>query len=49
MKVHSFFKLLNMKIKKYDKAIPNPFGTAQVPVTLIWVEDDLNAKKDTRS
>ena len=40
MKAYSFFKLLNNKIRKYDKAASNPFKSAQVPITLIWIEDN---------
>ena len=43
MKAKSFFKLLNNKIKKYDKAASNPFETVPLSITLVWVEDD---KKD---
>ena len=46
MKFAKFFKILNKKIDKYDKATENPFTRAHVPVTLIWVEDikDKNTK-----
>lgn len=40
MKIKSFFKLLNKKIKKYDKAVSNPFEPTTLPITLIWVEED---------
>lgn len=40
MKIKSFFKLLNKKINKYDKAISNPFERAPVVITLIWVENE---------
>ena len=40
MKVKSFFKLLNRKIKKYDNASKNPFGTMPISITLVWVEDE---------
>lgn len=40
MKIYSFFKLLNHKIKQYEKAASNPFGEKyKNPVTIIWVED----------
>ena len=42
MKIYSFFKLLNRKIKQYEKAASNPFDVVKRPVTIIWVED----KKD---
>lgn len=40
MKVKSFFKLLNRKIKKYDKATSNPFEAIPLPITLVWVEEE---------
>ncbi len=40
MKVKSFFKLLNNKIKKYDKAATNPFESIPLSITLVWVEED---------
>lgn len=40
MKIKSFFKLLNKKIKKYDKATSNPFEPSPLPITLVWVEED---------
>ncbi|MBR1775637.1 hypothetical protein IJ750_01005 [bacterium] len=40
MKIPAFFKLLNKKIEKYDKAVSNPFETVNVPITIIWVEED---------
>jgi hypothetical protein len=41
MKIYSFFKLLNHKIKQYEKAASNPFGDKyrKYPITLIWVAD----------
>ena len=44
MKVTAFFKLLNIKIKKYNNAASNPFETAKVPITLIWIEDKKEEK-----
>ena len=38
MKVSSFFKILNRKINKYDKAATNPF-TQSGKIVIIWVED----------
>jgi len=40
MKIYSFFKLLNHKIKQYEKAASNPFAgnCKRYPVTIIWVE-----------
>lgn len=43
MKIYSFFRLLNYKIKQYEKAA-NYCKTAKRPVTIIWVE---NAKEDS--
>ncbi len=40
MKAKSFFKLLNRKIKKYDKAATNPFEAIPLSITLVWVEED---------
>ena len=40
MKAVSFFKLLKRKIKKYDKAATNPFGTTPLSITLVWVEEE---------
>ena len=40
MKVKSFFKLVNQKIKKYDKAASNPFEAIPLKITLVWVEED---------
>lgn len=40
MKTKSFFKLLNRKIKKYDKAATNPFEAIPLSITLVWVEED---------
>ena len=39
MKAKSFFKLLNRKIKKYDKAATNPFEAIPLSITLVWVEE----------
>ena len=39
MKIYSFFRLLNHKIKQYEKAVSNPFETVKRPVTVIWVEN----------
>ena len=51
MKVTSFFKLLNRKINKYDKAISNPFETPPLPIVIVWVEESENkiyeSKKET--
>lgn len=38
MKIYGFLKLLNMKIKKYDKATTNPFVRPNTPITIVWVE-----------
>ena len=39
MKVYSFFRLLNKKIKQYEKMTSNPFDVKTMPVTIIWVEE----------
>ena len=39
MKVYSFFRLLNIKIKQYERTVSNPYETIKRPVTIIWVED----------
>ena len=44
MKIKSFFKLLNKKIKKYDKFVSNPFEPTPLTITLVWVEDDTEKK-----
>lgn len=46
MKVKSFFKLVNQKIKKYDKAASNPFEAIPLKITLVWVEEDKNNNKN---
>ena len=45
MKVKSFLKLLNRKIRKYDKMVTNPFEGVPVPITLVWVEEE-SEKRD---
>ena len=40
MKIYSFFRLLNYKIKQFEKAALNPFEVEKKPVTIIWIEDD---------
>lgn len=40
MKTTSFFKLLNRKINKYDKAATNPFEAIPLSITLVWVEEE---------
>ena len=44
MKIYSFFKLLNHKIKQYEKYTSNPFEVVKPPVTIIWVEDIVEEK-----
>ncbi len=39
MKVYSFFRLLNIKIKQYEKSVSNSYEPIKRPVTIIWVED----------
>ena len=49
MRIYSFFKLLNIKIKQYEKAASNPFGDkSNYPVMIIWVEDKINSSTDER-
>lgn len=45
MKTRSFFKLLNRKIKKYDKAATNPFEAIPLSITLVWVEEEQQQNK----
>ena len=45
MKVYSFFKLLNKKIKEYEKMTSNPFDVTKKRVTIIWVEGVNDAKE----
>ena len=40
MKVYSFFRLLNYKIKQYEKLTSNPFDANKPSITIIWVEDN---------
>ncbi len=47
MKVKSFFKLVNRKINKYDRAASNPFEAAPIKITLVWVEEETDNKLDT--
>ena len=47
MKVYSFFRLLNQKIKQYEKTVSNPFDTVKKPVTIIWVEGVMAEKKNS--
>ena len=51
MKIYSFFKFLNHKIKQYEKAALNPFmsGYKSYPLTYIWVEDANEFTPDERS
>ena len=44
MKLASFFKLVNRKINKYDKAASNPFESTPLTITLVWVEEDEKLK-----
>lgn len=44
MKLASFFKLVNRKINKYDKAASNPFESTPLTITLVWVEEDKKYK-----
>ena len=51
MKIYSFLRLLNYKVKQYEKAALNPFmsGYKSYPITYIWVEDDNAFTPDERS
>lgn len=40
MKLTSFFKLLNRKIKQYDKYTSNPFEAHTIPITIVWIEEN---------
>ena len=42
MKVYSFFRLLNKKIKQYEKMTSTASEGIKKPVTIIWVEDNVN-------
>ncbi len=39
MKVKSFFKLLNRKINKYNKATSNPFEAPPLPIVIVWIDE----------
>ena len=45
MKLSKFFKILNKKIEKYDKIATNPFKQTNVPITLVWIEDEKSLNK----
>ena len=42
MKVYSFFRLLNKKIKQYEKMTSTASEGIKKPITIIWVEDNVN-------
>lgn len=47
MKLSGFFKLVKRKINKYDKYAQNPFVNSKpLPITIIWVEDDVYKEKN---
>lgn len=46
MNIKSFFKLVNRKINKYDKAATNPFEAIPLSITLVWVEEDNEDKEE---
>ena len=47
MKFYSFFKLLNRKIKQYEKAASNSFAYEyKQPLTIIWIEDTSDTSTD---
>ena len=39
MKIYSFFRLLNFKIKQYEKSASDAIKKDMRPITIIWVED----------
>ena len=39
MKINSFFRLLNYKIKQYEKVTSKYFFEDKHPVTIIWIEN----------
>ena len=45
MKAYSFFRLLNKKIKQYEKMTSKPFDDYKKTVTIVWVEE-VNDNKD---
>ncbi len=49
MQAKSFFKLLNRKINKYDKAISNPFEAMPLSITLVWVDENKEEKKNFKN
>ena len=46
MNVYSFFRLLNFKIKQFEKAASNPFEKRNKPITIIWIEEYENNYSD---
>ena len=48
MKLSPFFKLLNRKINRYDKAATNPF-TQPHKIVVIWVEDSNEYQPENQS
>ena len=50
MKLYSFFRLLNMKIRQYENAASRNKGIyMKYPVTVIWIEDVSDGSTDERS
>jgi hypothetical protein len=43
MNIPTFFKVLNNKIKKYDKIASNPFEIPQ-SITIVWVDETITTK-----
>ena len=39
MHIYSFFRLLNQKIKQYEKAASEGFSKTNLQITIIWIED----------
>lgn len=48
MKIKSFFKLVNRKINKYDKAASNPFEAIPLTITLVWIEEENPAPRNNQ-
>ena len=44
MRLASFFKLVKMKVNKYNKYAENPFRAKPASITLIWIDDNTERK-----
>ena len=50
MKLYSFFRLLNMKIRQYENAASENRGMYnKYPLTVIWIEDINDSSTDVHS